>query len=281
MKRRTALLAATLILSAGGGVAYAATASAAPAVGKSCSPQHAVYTTATESLLCARTPSDKKYRWRTITMAGPAGPPGPQGVPGPKGEPGSGGAGLTGVRVVAQEFALAAPTELQASESGYEALAPARSEIVATAPAGTVILNAVAFEKVTPNTFAGPNGPVEVGGLPLIDAFAPRSPTEWALQHSVWRLDCSQIVEREVRCNGGKTSILVYLTVANGDAAGGPIPTTTTSGVPLPSTSTTSSTTTTTSTTTRPPSTTTTTTTTPPPPPDPPITTTDPPPPVP
>lgn len=56
--------------------------------GQSCKPKGAVLQTQEQTLLCAQTPDDKKYRWRVITVQGPPGAVGPTG---PQGPPGTGG----------------------------------------------------------------------------------------------------------------------------------------------------------------------------------------------
>ncbi len=73
-------------------IAFAPGAVAAPAPGKACSPKGAVLQADTQTLLCAQTPSDSRFRWRVITIQGPLGPAGPGGAAGAKGDPGPQGA---------------------------------------------------------------------------------------------------------------------------------------------------------------------------------------------
>lgn len=48
------------------GIALAGGASAAPAPGEFCSPKGGIYKTSTQTLLCAPTKKDSRFRWRTV-----------------------------------------------------------------------------------------------------------------------------------------------------------------------------------------------------------------------
>lgn len=165
-KRRSALVVgATLAVvgSAGVGTALAANSIAS---GQPCSPKGAVYTTSTESLLCAPTDSDAKYKWRPITLTGPKGDTGPQGPQGPIGPAGPGGGTQTAkyidTPITPQHYYIRlnywTNTIFDDGQAYYDAITvtdQAVPSVQYTVPDGYRVLSAAIVDKFQTATFAG------------------------------------------------------------------------------------------------------------------------------
>jgi hypothetical protein len=145
IKTTAVLLLGGGVLAAGGIVALAPSANALPPVGAACPANGLVTSNTTTTLICAKTPTDAKLKWRKVISAGPrgltgpAGPRGLQGVPGPVGPVGPAGpVCLTGY--TATDFKVATVKDLIDLKPLQDALAAAKAaEVVAQADVNTKI----------------------------------------------------------------------------------------------------------------------------------------------